>query len=196
MKARIRPLSLEEIPALAPIMQAAKTQMGFYPTDGLIMARHPAMLKAFLPFMQSILGPGQIDPVLKRLLGIISSSTTGCQYCTAHATHQAHIRSETDAKIAAVWEFEQSDLFSEGEKHALRFAMHAAMVPNAVTDEMMQDLKEFYSEDEMVEMLGVISLYGFLNRWNASLATPIEDVPKSFILDEMDGNLGPEMKIS
>lgn len=196
MKARIQALSLAEIPDLAPIMQAAKTQMGFYPTDGLIMARHPAMLKAFLPFMQSILGPGKIDPVLKRLMGVISSSTTGCQYCTAHATHQAHIRSETDTKIEAVWEFEQSDLFSKPEKAALRFAMYAAMVPNAVTDEMMQELKAYYSEDEIVEMLGVISLYGFLNRWNASLATPIEDVPKNFILDELQGNLGPNIKIS
>ena len=196
MNARIRPLDLEEIPELAPIMEAAKTQMGFYPTDGLIMARHPAMLKAFLPFMQSILGPGSVDPVLKRLMGIISSSTTGCQYCTAHASHQAHIRSETDAKIAAVWEFEQSELYAEDEKQALRFAMHAAMIPNGVTDEMMEGLKEFYSEDEIVEMLGVISLYGFLNRWNATLATPIEDVPKSYILDNMDGNLGPKMKIT
>ena len=129
---------MEEIPEMAPIMQAAKTQMGFYPTmfDHGSTSCHAQGLFAFYA---KYIGAGQIDPVLKRLLGIISSSTTGCQYCTAHATHQAHIRSETDAKIAAVWEFEQSDLFSEAEKQALRFAMHAAMVPNAVSDEMMQN---------------------------------------------------------
>ncbi|MEM6801269.1 MAG: carboxymuconolactone decarboxylase family protein [Bacteroidota bacterium] len=195
-QARIEPLELKDIPELAPIMQAAKSQMGFYPMDGMIMARNPVMLKAFLPFVQSILSRGKIDPVLKRLLGIISSSTTGCQYCTAHAAHQAHIRSETDAKIAAVWEFEQSELFSEAEKMALRFALHASMIPNAVDDELMQKLNSFYTEDEIVEMLGVISLYAFLNRWNSTLATPLEEVPKNFILDEMEGNLGPNMKIT
>lgn len=183
---RISALALEDIPELRHLFDAGKELMGFYPNDGLIMARHPAMLKAFLGLVQSILAAGKIDPILKRMIGIISSSTAGCQYCTAHAAHQAHERGEGEEKLNAVWEYKRSELFTAAEKSALSFAVKAAQIPNAVTDEDFDTLKIHFTEDEIVEILGVISLYGFLNRWNASLATPLEQAPWLFAQNHLN----------
>jgi hypothetical protein len=36
-------------------------------------------------------------------------------------------------------------------------------------------LYEYWDEGEIVEMLGVISLFGYLNRWNDSMGTSIEE---------------------
>jgi alkylhydroperoxidase family enzyme len=83
-------------------------------------------------------------------------------------------------KLDAVWEFEWSDLFSEGERAALRLARDAALVPNASTPKHFEDLREHYSEDAIVQIVAVISAFGFLNRWNDTMATELEDSPLGF----------------
>jgi len=66
-------------------------------------------------------------------------------------------------------------LFSEKERVALDFALAAASIPNDVTDELYDKLSALWSEVEIVEILGVIGMFGFFNRWNDSMATPLED---------------------
>src|SRR5262249_36015141 len=62
-------------------------------------------------------------------------------------------------------------------KATLDFALAAASVPNAVTDDMFAELRKHWTEEQIVEIVGVISLFGFLNRWNDTMATPLEDEP-------------------
>lgn len=62
---------------------------------------------------------------------------------------------------------------------ALDYALAAGSVPNAVDDPLMARMKQHWSEDEIVEILGAICLYGFLNRWNDSMATDLEAAPKA-----------------
>lgn len=64
--------------------------------------------------------------------------------------------------------------FSEAERAALDFSLAASQVPNVVNDEIKQQLYKYWNEGEIVEMLGVISLFGYLNRWNDSMGTTIE----------------------
>lgn len=40
---------------------------------------------------------------------------------------------------------------------------------------IQENLHKYWNDGEIVEMLGVISLFGFLNRWNDSMGTTIED---------------------
>lgn len=48
-------------------------------------------------------------------------------------------------------------------------------MPSAVTAEIAAGLHAHWDDGEIVEILGVIALFGFLNRWNDSMATSIED---------------------
>ena len=82
-----------------------------------------------------------------------------------------------------MFEFESSDLFSDQEKAALRVAVHAGMVPNAVDAEHMNELSRHFSEKQVIEVVAVISLFGFLNRWNDTMATTLESAPKNFAAD-------------
>ena len=82
-----------------------------------------------------------------------------------------------DAKLAAIWDYQTSPLYSAAERAALDLAVAAARVPNDVTDDMFVDLRKHWSEEQIVEIIGVIALFGFLNRWNDTLATPLEDEP-------------------
>jgi alkylhydroperoxidase family enzyme len=79
-----------------------------------------------------------------------------------------------------VWEYQTSPLYSAAERAALDVAVAAGCVPNAVTDEMFMELCKHWSEEQIVEIVGVIALFGFLNRWNDTFATPLEDEPLEF----------------
>ena len=66
--------------------------------------------------------------------------------------------------------------FTDAEKVALDFARAAATIPNAVTPEIGERLKAHWTDDEIVEILGVIALFGWLNRWNDSMGTTLESI--------------------
>ena len=80
-------------------------------------------------------------------------------------------------KLAQVWEYPTSPLFPEAEKVAIEFAIAAASQPNDVTDELMDRMKQHWTEGQIVEIAATVSLFGFMNRWNDSMATPLEEEP-------------------
>ncbi len=80
-------------------------------------------------------------------------------------------------KLAQVWEFRTSDLFPEAEKVALEYAIASASQPNDVTDELFDRLRQHWDDGQIVEITALVSFFGFMNRWNDSLATPLEDEP-------------------
>ena len=79
--------------------------------------------------------------------------------------------------MAAVWDYAHSELYSPAEKIALDFALAAASQPNAMTDELFAATQVHWSDAQIVEILGVVAMFGFLNRWNDTMATPLEAVP-------------------
>lgn len=80
-------------------------------------------------------------------------------------------------RLAEVHNFETSMQFTEAEKAAFRYGQAAAQVPNTVTPEMGAALRKYYSDADIVEITAVIALFGFLNRWNDSMGTILEDKP-------------------
>jgi alkylhydroperoxidase family enzyme len=111
------------------------------------------------------------------LIAHVSSRTAGCQYCMAHTAGGALHFGIEDEKVAAVWDYQTSPLYSAAERVALDLTVAASCVPNAVTDDMFVEMRKHWSEDQIVEIVGCISVFGFLNRWNDTLATPLEREP-------------------
>lgn len=122
----------------------------------------------------------EIPSYLKDLIANVASNAAGCRYCQAHTAHTAYKNGVSIEKIQKVWEFQTSDLFSDQEKAALSFAMAAGSVPNQVTEEHHQKLKKFFSEEQIIEIVATVSIFGFLNRWNDSMATELEEEPLQF----------------
>lgn len=179
---RITPLSIDALtPEARAVLGYAEGSMGFVPNDVLTMARWPELLAAMQPVIDVIYRPGSIDRALKGLMATIVSGAAGCRYCQAHTAHGAVRGSDVSAeKVAAVWQFRDHPLFSAAERAALEFALAAGQQPNAVTDAHFDALREHFTERAIVEMVGLIAVFGFLNRWNDTLATPLEAAPLDF----------------
>ncbi len=176
--ARIAPLPQENSPDLREQFERLRGNLGFVPNSVLIMQRVPKLAKAFTALTGAIWDPdSKVDRGFKRLIAHVSSRAAGCQYCMAHTAGGALHFGVDDKKLAAVWDYQTSPLFSAAERAALDLAVAAAAVPNAVTDDNFIEMRKYWSEDQIVEIVGCISVFGFLNRWNDTLATPLEREP-------------------
>jgi uncharacterized peroxidase-related enzyme len=178
--ANVSPLRREDHPELEQLFGLYDETMSFVPNSLFTMARRPEILRAFSELITQIWRTGTVPAPLKPLIAIVASTAAGCRYCQAHETVDAMMRGVPEEKISAIWDFERSPLYSEAERAALRFARDASVVPNAVTPDHFEELRIHWNEGEIVEILAVIGLFGFLNRWNDSMGTDLEDIPAAF----------------
>ncbi|OGA15684.1 MAG: hypothetical protein A3G25_13110 [Betaproteobacteria bacterium RIFCSPLOWO2_12_FULL_63_13] len=172
---RLAPLPADHIPELGAIFEATKQRMGFVPNSMLIMQRKPRLVKAFAELGDAVRSDLKIDRMLMSLISHVASRAAGCLYCMAHTAEGA--AKAKPEKLEAVWEYRTSPLFTEAERVALDFAVAAASVPNGVTDDMFAELRKYYTEEQVLDIVAVISLFGWLNRWNDTMGTPLEDEP-------------------
>lgn len=181
----VQPLSREDLTEFEPLFRLAESSAGYVATSLYTLGRRPPILKAFVALGASVIGPGKVDTSLKQLVGMIASVSAGCRYCQAHTSTRAATLGVSPDKVAAVYDFETSQLFSPAERAALRLARDAAIVPNATTAEHFAELRQHYSESQIVEIVAVISLYGWTNRWNDTMATELENQPFSFASEHL-----------
>jgi uncharacterized peroxidase-related enzyme len=179
---RVKPLTREQVkdyPKSEAIIQIMEKNMSTVANSLLTMSMWPELLEAFTNLSRAVIfTPSEIPPSLKRLVAHVVSRSAGCQYCSAHsALSGSTVEDLSTEKIATAFEYETSNLFSDAERAALRVAQAAAHVPNAVTDEDFEELHKHFSDRQIVEIVSVIGVYGFLNRWNDTLATTLEPEP-------------------
>ena len=150
--------------------------LGFCPNSVLTMQHRPAISKAFINLNKAVMAnEGRVSSALKRMIAWVSSNATGCRYCQAHAIRAAERYGAEEEQLNNIWSYKTHPSFSESERVALDFSLAASVIPNAVDDALKKRLYTHWDEGEIVEMLGVISLFGYLNRWNDSMGTKIED---------------------
>lgn len=150
--------------------------LGFCPNSVLTMQHRPAISKAFINLNKAVMtNEGKVTSALKRMIAWVSSNATGCRYCQAHTIRAAERYGAEQEKLDNIWKYRTHSAFSEADRAALDFALAASQVPNTVDAKLKERLYQFYNEGEIVEMLGVIALFGYLNRWNDSMGTTIED---------------------
>ena len=149
--------------------------LGFCPNSVLTMQHRPAISKAFINLNMAVMeNNGRVTSALKRMIGWISSNAAGCRYCQAHTIRAAERYGADQEQLDNIWEYKTHPSFNDAERIALDFSLAASQIPNAVNDTVKTELYKYWNEGEIVEILGVISLFGYLNRWNDSMGTVVE----------------------
>ena len=186
--ARIDPPADDALtPEIKQGMAMAEAFMGFLPNSSVSMAHWPELAQTFGPFAVNILQGGELSPALKNMIAAVASNAAGCRYCMAHTTHQAHRAGGDAEKIAKVWEYQTCDLFTDAERAALDLALAGGQVPNAATNAHFDELKKHYTNKQIVEIVAVIALFGFLNRYNDTIGSELETEPLQFAQETFAG---------
>jgi alkylhydroperoxidase family enzyme len=175
--ANVKPLRREDLPQYEDLFKTYEQQMGFVPNSFFTMARRPEVLEGFRSLILAVWKTGTVDPQLKPLVALMASYGAGCRYCQAHEVARSHETGVSLDKISQIHDFERSNLYTEAERGALRLALAAGQHPNSATRQHFEELRRYYDEGQIVEIVAVIAAFGFLNRWNETMATDLEPEP-------------------
>ena len=178
--AHLTPLDRDALPEHEPIFEMVEQMMGFVPNSMFTMARVPGLLEGFNALGRAVMANTIITPHLRQMVAQVTSTAAGCRYCQAHTGHTAERMGVSEEKLADLWLFETSDHFDAAERAALRLAMHAGSVPNATTAADFEECAKHFSEEQITAIVATISFFGYLNRWNDTMATDLEDHPTEF----------------
>ena len=166
------PNATEEAKEMAEFYQET---LGFTPNSLFTMQHRPRIAAAFLEMNQAVMeNKGRVTSALKRELAYLSSHATGCRYCEAHTIRAAERYGSSAERLENIWDYATHPAFSDAERAVFDLAIAASQVPNAVSQALGERLRAHWTEGELVEIMGVIALFGYLNRWNDSMGTPIE----------------------
>ena len=200
--ANIKPRDIASEEQFDPLVKMVEAGMGFVPNSMGTMAHMNQLPFVFSALFATIMGadakvflrgmldtlPDQenqednLDPELLQLIAYCVSLSSGCLYCQAHTSHSAH-RIESarfEARFSNVLNSDEADCYSQAEKSAIQLALAAGKIPNEVSEDHFAAIRKYFTERQQAQILGVISIFGFLNRWNDTNGTALEEKPLVF----------------
>ena len=135
------------------------------------MGNWPELREAWNGMLKLVFPTRTVEGELKQFVFTIASLASGCLHCQSHGSYHLHKLGVPDEKITALWDFERSALFTPAERAALNLALAAGTTPNATTAEQFAEMRKYYTDMQITEILAVIAVGGYLNRWNDTIAT-------------------------
>lgn len=174
--ARIAPAPPEKFEEVADHMARWKKLKGYPPNSWLTMVHKPRVFRAYRDLHTAVMiEEGSIPKALKFMIAEVVSMAAGDPYCAAHnAENAVEVGGIEVAKVEALSQFRTSPLFTLAERAALELAHAAGSCPPAVTDAHFTELKKHYADEAIAEIVAVLALLGWLNRWCMTFATEIE----------------------
>ena len=169
------PKSSENDKDLQKLIEFYNETLGFCPNSIKTMHIRPSIAYSFIELNKAVMeNHGRVTSSLKRLIAYISSNASGCRYCQEHAIRAAERYGAEEEKLDNIWNYKTHESFTDAERTALDFSLKCSVIPNSVDDNIADNLRKYWDDGEIVEITGVISLFGFLNRWNDSMGTELE----------------------
>ncbi len=177
--ARLAPLASDDARARDPQLEALVEFAGYRPNALLTMARVPGLLPAVMGMVRAtVQAEGSIAPALRFLIACEVSRGAGCRYSTVHAAHAAHRAGVDLHKLADLPAWRESPLFTPRERAALAIAAAGATLPaQAPADAAFDEARQHFDEAALLEIVSIVALFGWFNRWNSLLQSQMEDEP-------------------
>ena len=183
--AHIETKKREDFPEFKDLFDLVESFMGYLPNAYLLMADKPDLMLAFAKMSASVFSADVLDIPSKQLIALASSLSAGCKYCQSHTSHGAERAGVPNEKIAEILNYRTSEYYEAKEVALLDLAFASGEVPNKATKAHFEKLKEFYSKEQILEVVAVISFFGFLNRWNDTFGTVIEEIPANYLSEKL-----------
>lgn len=167
---RISRLDRGEVsPDMAALYDKVFAQRGNVPNMFRVMAHRPEIFSTMQAHFSAVLNTGTVPLKLKELIIVRTSQVNETPYCLASHTRLARNLGWTDNQLAQLADWPDRSDFTPAEKAALRLAETVTRDAHALTDQQFAELRSYYSEGEIVELLCAIGLFNYFNRFNDAL---------------------------
>ena len=135
------------------------------------MERRPELRESMNDVFKLVFPTKLVSGELKQFVFTAASLASGCTHCQSHGSYHLHRIGIPDEKIQALWSYQTSELFDDAERAALDLAFAAGVAPNLSEPAHFEELRKHFSDEQIIEILAVIAVGGFLNRWNDTIST-------------------------
>jgi len=151
-----------------------EARLGVVPHSFRTYAHCPEIALAFARLAAAVFA-GTLDPKLKTMVAYKVSATNGCPYCIGHTSGMLRGAGFTEKQLDSIREL-VPNAWSEKERIALTFAVQATREPGRVTDDLVAQLRQHFTEAEVVEIAAVVGFMNFTNKVHEALAIPLEEI--------------------
>lgn len=168
---RISVKKLREYPwILRPFFWNQKRKYGAILQPGLLWARVPKLFGA-VAILYGVLDrkSSPLSPILRSLVTVRVSQINICDFCVDINSATLAKRSGSMEKVESLAQWKESDLFDEKEKVVLEYTEAVTFSDQQVTDDMIARLKEFFDDDGIVELTGLIAFQNLSSKFNSAL---------------------------
>lgn len=171
---RISTKQLRDYPwYLRPFFWKQKRKYGAILLSGLLWARVPKLFGA-VAMLYGVLDRKRspLSPVLRSLVTVRVSQVNWCRFCVDINSATLAKLSGSMEKVEVLAQWKESDLFDEKEKVVLEYTEAVTYSDQQVTDELIQRLKDFFNDDDIVELTGLIAFQNLSSKFNSALDVP------------------------
>lgn len=168
----ISPLSKENAaPSVKPIYDKLTHVFGHMPSFFGTMARVPEALEHFLPLYGAVIDKGSVEAKYKELAYLKTAQINGCEYCFKAHSASGKKNGVSDDQIKALALFQRSKAFDDKEKAVLLYAERVTRGASAMRPRALEELKQYFTDDQIVELTLTVCIANFTNRFNDALLT-------------------------
>ncbi len=119
--------------------------------------------------MRAVLNTGTVSTKLKELIIVRTSQVNETPYCLASHTILAATWAGPTTSLRILPTGQTAMTSRRPKRLRLRLAETVTRDAHAVSDEQFAELRSYYSEGEIVELLCAIGLFNYFNRFNNAL---------------------------
>ena len=168
----ITPLSKQEAAAnVQPIFDKLTQAFGKMPSFFATMARSPEALEHFMGLYGAVINKGTVEPKYKELAYLKTALINGCEYCFKAHSASGKKSGVTDEQLKALAFPLRSPAFDEKEKATLLYAERVTRGASGIREGALKELKQYYNDDQIVELTLTICVANFTNRFNDAMLT-------------------------
>ena len=172
--ARIAPLHESDPRSRDPVLEELVDFVGYRPNALLTMARKPGVVPALLKLLSVTLrGDGQLTQALRFLIAAEAARGARCRYTTTHLVHAAHHLGVGWDKLAALPSYRDDPRYTEQERKALAIATAGGSLPVREPGQAIDQARQVFSEEEIVEIVSCVAMVGWFNRWNGLMGSEL-----------------------
>jgi len=128
-----------------------------------VMAHRPEILKEFFELLKVVMGKGVVTSKLKWKIAYVVSEANRCPFCVDVTVAMLKKFGASDKEIEEMKDLKK---LTDKEKEIMELVKEVTEKANVCTPELLEKMKKDFKEPEMVEIVSIICLFNYINRFN------------------------------
>lgn len=191
--ARVRDIEINEVPAdCQPVYRRFSEEYGPFLNQVKVFAHRPPALKHIMGLLLDLADEALLPKRYLEIALVVVSKINECTYCVAHHAPRLSDQGLSTETIDKILEdncpgLDKIDLLVRD------YAVQVTEKPQHIRNDVFVQLKQHFSEEQIVELTLRTALCGFFNRFNDALEIGMEDgVIEDMLSSGFDNNDLPD----